>query len=142
MHDFSMRRWLRRLGLVILLAGLVACTTARPVTLNRAGKPSIYGRMDDLHLGDQVTVSTIDGRTLTLKLTELERGAIGGPVEGQDSTILLRDEDIKDVQRVELSGGKTLGMTSGVFVAVVVVPLLLFVRAITIGTHASSNSSH
>ncbi|GAA0752147.1 hypothetical protein LRH25_15375 [Ideonella azotifigens] len=142
MHDASVRRQLRRLGLVLLSASLVACTTVRPVALNQADKPSIYGRMDDLHLGDKVTIATTDGRTLELKLTEVQRGVIEGKVEGQDTAIRLRDEDIKDIQRVEVSGGKTMGMATGVFVAVVVVPMLLLIRALTISSNSAKNSSH
>ncbi|WP_022981301.1 hypothetical protein [Ideonella sp. B508-1] len=119
----------RRLTVLLVTTSLVACTTVRPVPLGQSEKPSLYGRQDDLHLGDKISVTTVDGRVLDMQITELHPETIEGKIPGQTSTIQLRDEDVQHIQRTEISGAKSTGLAVGVVALVILVPMLLLMHA-------------
>lgn len=118
----------RRAGLLILCASLVACTSVRPVALDQGGKASPFGRLDDLQPGDRITLLTTQGDRITMNVAALDASSIEGKVEGRPSNLRLQNENIVEVQREETSVLKTSGLVVAIayLVGGLVVSFVLF----------------
>lgn len=110
----AVQQLVRRAGLMVLCAGLVGCTTVRPVALHQAEASSAFGRKDDLKPGDQITVQTSKGERLSMKVTALDAASIEGKVEGRSENLRLQNADLAEVQREESSPLKTTGLVTAV----------------------------
>lgn len=123
MNDSPFRRLFRRAGLILLCLSMVACSTVRTVPMNPTAAPSPFGRKDDLRIGDDITVRTAQGEGLTMKITALEPDALEGLVDGRPHPLRLKNDEITEIKRKEISVLRTglVAASSTLFVVLTVV---------------------
>jgi hypothetical protein len=104
------------MAVLVLTSFVVACTTTQPIDI---GTPSAL--TEEVHPGDEVAITTHDGRELTFEVVSVEPDAFIGATER-----VQRDE-IAQIEVTRLSPGRTAGLVGGgVLLAAIITGAVLF----------------
>ena len=96
------RQFRRGTAVLVLASFVVACTTTQPIDLGAASALA-----EEVHPGDDVTITTRDGRELTFEVVRVEDDALVGATERVE-----RDE-IAELEVTRLSPLRTAGLAGG-----------------------------
>lgn len=92
---------------------LVACTSMRPLP---EGSPGQW--RGQVKVGDDVSVAAANGKTYLLTLTEVDGEKVVGI--GDNKKVTIRYEQIESLEVRKLNKAKTVGLSIGAVLAVVV----------------------
>jgi hypothetical protein len=105
-----------------LLVGTTACTSMRAVADRTDTPATLPGALNQLVApGDQVEVTTTDGRRIALTVTAVTADALEGSVDAAAEATRVPVERIARIERREKDGAKTAALVVGITVCVLIV---------------------
>lgn len=114
------------ISLSVVLAS--SCSTVSVV------RPGPEGMHQGIERGDELRITTVDGRELQLKVSSVSRDAIVGLRKGpisEQREVTVPFAEVARLERVEFSAGKTLALGAGALLAAATAAVIYLIYVLT-----------